>query len=916
MEIRTVQSISIIINNYYGGIEHWKHMAGSLIFLKTEKPFSVQKLQESLDALLICKKFKTITLDSSGHSGGIDLTFTLEPYLIIRKIKIRGAFPLFKSEILKATSLHTGDVYNEVVLTEQAEYIKGFLQREGYINAVVEIIQEINETEGYVDITIAIDKNKPFTLQKITINGNKAVGDFRLLLRMRTWRRRLIPLQSWRFVEKSIKEDVKKLTKFYWERKIKKFPECSIEYEADIDSMDNTVNLVITIDEGPQYDIRMARKQFDLTITMDGEQPQGFKFVKKEYNKKRLKKGRLKRELVVYKNGNKNDSGLKKSIRNIKKYYQKNGRPKPKITYIDRFIPKRKKTIRKIHIFIDRGPCTKVKSLALRGNTIFDVDKIKKQMITRNGRPFVQDTLDKDILHITTLYRQHGYLFTTVDTSVTINKELEEASIVLTINEKRLTTVSSITCNGLNVIPREKIDKASNLKVGDPYQRSLMKKDANTISTLIAEEGYPYVTVRGELTCNSDSTQVGIVYNITEGKRVYLGNIFYTGNFHTKRYTIRKEINIKSGEPFSLSKMLEAQKDIRDFRIFNSVSYKTIGLKEKEEQVQLFVEVEEKKRYFIETGLGYEGVFWGECIVGDHNFLGYNREISFGVKGDFFGGYRLNLRMLQPRLFGFKTSVITDVYLEQIIVPNVIGVEAFGVSLGFTKKFHKNVSGNIGTKYERRDPFIAPNADPEAVAKISPNERDPRNLIVAYPSLTWDTRNSFVRPQKGIFSTIDCEISHGLDNILDDFMKYQYELRTYLSFLPRTTLAIAGRIGYVHPIGKNTTIPQDQLFFLGGTRDVRGYMEKKLFESGGESSLSGSIEARTELIFNFELATFFDAGRLANTFRIKGLDEFHSSAGFGLRYITPIGPIGLLYGFQLIDSDEVGKLHFSLGYTF
>ncbi|NJL58609.1 MAG: BamA/TamA family outer membrane protein [Desulfobacteraceae bacterium] len=49
-----------------------------------------------------------------------------------------------------------------------------------------------------------------------------------------------------------------------------------------------------------------------------------------------------------------------------------------------------------------------------------------------------------------------------------------------------------------------------------------------------------------------------------------------------------------------------------------------------------------------------------------------------------------------------------------------------------------------------------------------------------------------------------------------------------------------------------------------------------------------------------------------------GDTAFRSSAGFGLRYITPIGPIGFLYGFKLDHEpgEDAGRLHFSVGYTF
>jgi len=49
-----------------------------------------------------------------------------------------------------------------------------------------------------------------------------------------------------------------------------------------------------------------------------------------------------------------------------------------------------------------------------------------------------------------------------------------------------------------------------------------------------------------------------------------------------------------------------------------------------------------------------------------------------------------------------------------------------------------------------------------------------------------------------------------------------------------------------------------------------------------------------------------------------GSDEFRASVGIGLRYITPIGPMGLLYGYKLNrkDGESPGKINFSVGYTF
>jgi outer membrane protein insertion porin family len=79
------------------------------------------------------------------------------------------------------------------------------------------------------------------------------------------------------------------------------------------------------------------------------------------------------------------------------------------------------------------------------------------------------------------------------------------------------------------------------------------------------------------------------------------------------------------------------------------------------------------------------------------------------------------------------------------------------------------------------------------------------------------------------------------------------------------------------------------------------------------------LEARLDLGLNLELAAFYDVGRLTDTLGDDDVsDDVRASAGLGLRYITPIGPIGLLYGRKLDpeEGESRGRLHFSVGYTF
>jgi outer membrane protein insertion porin family len=87
---------------------------------------------------------------------------------------------------------------------------------------------------------------------------------------------------------------------------------------------------------------------------------------------------------------------------------------------------------------------------------------------------------------------------------------------------------------------------------------------------------------------------------------------------------------------------------------------------------------------------------------------------------------------------------------------------------------------------------------------------------------------------------------------------------------------------------------------------------------GGKTQMAGSIEARIDLGNNFELPVFLDAGALQDTTRSGSDDGFKFTLGSGLRYMTPVGPVGLLYGYRLNPEtgEDSGRVHFSIGYTF
>ena len=130
-----------------------------------------------------------------------------------------------------------------------------------------------------------------------------------------------------------------------------------------------------------------------------------------------------------------------------------------------------------------------------------------------------------------------------------------------------------------------------------------------------------------------------------------------------------------------------------------------------------------------------------------------------------------------------------------------------------------------------------------------------------------------------------------------------------------------GKVGTVSEI--ENPIPASKLFFAGGIDSNRAYGYKRMGVTlssttfgkvGGSSMANLSLEANYPLTEDLYAAVFSDNTTL-DIESFKLLDNIISSAGIGLRYVTPIGPIKVDFGMNIEDRSQ-HTLHFQLGQSF
>jgi outer membrane protein insertion porin family len=249
------------------------------------------------------------------------------------------------------------------------------------------------------------------------------------------------------------------------------------------------------------------------------------------------------------------------------------------------------------------------------------------------------------------------------------------------------------------------------------------------------------------------------------------------------------------------------------------------------------------------------------------------------------------------------------------------GTRERGVSLSFNRKLFQKFNADLSFVYSYKKNY---QRDLEPTSVNEEINFGSREILTISPSLIYNNIDFYIRPRKGLFSSLLLDVSKGINNSLDDFFRYRFEVRKYYTPIENLSFALRGRVGDITPFEDASTIPQDQLFFLGGTSTVRGFDENLLrFDSagkaiGGLTSILGNIETRIDLGSDLELSFFYDIGSVRNALVDQGTDGFRSSVGTGLHYITPIGPIGVYYGHKLNrkPGESEGRFHFTIGFRF
>lgn len=291
----------------------------------------------------------------------------------------------------------------------------------------------------------------------------------------------------------------------------------------------------------------------------------------------------------------------------------------------------------------------RLKDITFEGNKNFSARKLKKELKDTKEKKwwsfwvknFDEKTFDEDKKALALFYQNEGYRdFQVVKDSLVVDRENFALTLVLSLDEGEQYHYRNITFEGNEIAEESVLKQLLKIEKGDVYSDEEFNKSVyEDMMSIYQDKGYIFSNVNPEIVPSGpDSLDINFVF--TEGSKVYIENIFVSGNDKTRENVIRRELKLYPGDVFNKSKLMRSQRDIWILNYFDNVVPDVNPISD--DKVNLdFVVQEKKSTQRINANLGFTGEYGitGGAGVEFDNFMGRGQKFNVGLStGTNFSG--------------------------------------------------------------------------------------------------------------------------------------------------------------------------------------------------------------------------------------------------------------------------------------
>ncbi len=540
------------------------------------------------------------------------------------------------------------------------------------------------------------------------------------------------------------------------------------------------------------------------------------------------------------------------------------------------------------------------------------METAKPALLIFTQRPALDPAqLERDRLRLIQLYTEQGFFQAQVSYQVEYHPLLGSASVVFKAQENQPTLVDQVELilpeEFSLQLPEQKLRQVLSVKPGERFRLANYEDSKAALAQELSNEGHPLCQVYGQVRVLAQEHKAQVVLQVEPGPRVLFGPSTVEGETRLGSEYILRHLAYVRGQPYNLKALEESQRALLDTGFFASVNLTPDFERMAHGQAPMLVQVKEAKRYSVRLGLGWgnEDQFRLRILQVNRNLLGLNDTLSFeGKLSSIYQG--LTGRLKLPDLPGRLTDLVVAGGMEQKDTQAFVNRRLF-------------VTPMLEYRLQRRWWwFVGYNSERDQMREVKTQTPDPsyekqQFYIASIPlGMRYDSRDDPLDTKRGLY--FDLEVETASDALGSElcFTRPQAELRHVLPLPWPQGWALASRAkaGLVYALPGTDRIPLVRRFFPGGADSVRGYPYQLLgpLDSagkplGGEAMAEASVELRFPLVEKLGGVVFADAGNAWESVN-SNLGSLRYTAGAGLRYATPVGPLRLDLGWQLNPPDN------------
>ncbi|WP_417913046.1 outer membrane protein assembly factor BamA, partial [Candidatus Electronema sp. TJ] len=623
-----------------------------------------------------------------------------------------------------------------------------------------------------------------------------------------------------------------------------------------------------------------------------------------------------------------NPAALNEAVKKIDELYRSKGYSSAKSSFkINESDPKNTEVL----FEINEGTKMSIAEIHFSGNKSFDEDELKGELQTGTWKWYASwltgsgtlknDVLKQDAARLTAFYADHGFIEAKVG-EPEVKEEGEDILITFPIEEGPRYKLGEVDVQGDLLKSREELLAMLDIRKQEFFSRKVMQEDILKLTDLCAEQGYAFAEVDPKIKKSDSGSVVDVTLTISKGELVKFNRVEVQGNTRTRDNVIRRDLQVEEGGTYNSKAVRDSVKKLQRLGFFEDVTVTPQPTLE-EDQMDILVAVKERATGQFSIGAGYSSsdklMFMGE--ISEDNFLGLGTRLSFSANMSAVSS-KFNLSYTDPRIFDSRVSAGADVFnWEREYTDYTKSSKGAGLRLGH----HLIEEWRIYYGYSWTDTTLEDIAE-DASDYI--RESAKINITSAFKiSLVRDTRDKLFNTNEGSRNSISVQQAGGLFGGEAQYTKVEGSSGWYYP-LPLSTV-VSGRLSagkvFENEDGK---LPVYDNFYLGGMNSIRGFKSSTISpinpandeKYGGDKMWFANLELHFPLLKDAGLrgVVFSDFGNVYAQDDDWDFGSMKKSAGLGLNWLSPMGPLRLVWGYNLDSEpgDEDAQWDFAMGGNF